>query len=183
MVKSKWTWTKDHLWIVIGAVGAAAAAAAAYDQGTISADTEHRQLRAYLGIIPLSDKQEDVGRVALKNFGLTPASNVRIFGESKPIGGPLLGEQLERLITVVDAQAKLSQVVFPSDSIPWEFGADSLIDSQKIQWNTMPSAAFYTYGRLDYEDVFGKQHQTRFCVFSNHGQARVNHCPSGNSAD
>lgn len=183
MVKSEWAWTKDHLWIAIGAVAAAAAAYFAYDQGTVSSDTEHRQLRAYLGIVPLSDKQEDVGRVALKNFGLTPASNVTIFGESKPIEGPFFGESLEKSITEIDIKAKFSQVVFPSDSVAWEFGPDSSINSKKTVWGTMPNAAFYTYGRLDYEDVFGQQHHTRFCVFSNHAQARVNHCPSGNSAD
>lgn len=149
------------------------------NQTAVTRDTEHRQLRAYVGLIPLDGTPENIGRFAIKNYGSTPARNIQVFGDTRVLQGPLPEPKLLELVDGANSKSPFSQVVFPQDQVPFEFGPDSKIETIKVQWGGNATMGLYTFGKISYDDVFGKEHKTSFCIFYNHNQTRANRCVVG----
>jgi hypothetical protein len=129
-------------------------------QTIVAHRTAKRELRAYIGFAGhrLSDRMEFI--IAVKNFGQTPAHNVR---------GRLnwqrykAGEQMPADFTFPDYgdPPKGSEKIFinPGQEYPWSF--DGVVDVLK-QLKT-GEITLYLYGHFDYIDIFKKDRTSKFC--------------------
>jgi hypothetical protein len=131
-------------------------------QLAVSRDTEQRQLRAYVGItdveIPdgfFEDKIPTLN-VSLKNFGLTPAYNVKMsfatnFG-SFPDPGDLPAPQ----------PTNATWVFNPSDVSSAPFDLPMPLTAADIAGMQNMSRPLYFYGRITYDDAFNRPHFANF---------------------
>jgi hypothetical protein len=125
-------------------------------------DSSKRQLRAYVNISEsaLKLEPEDIpeGQVHIKNFGQTPAYNVREWTGIAVLPYPLTSklpeppEDLRRSKFVISAGGHHISVVPVKSAIP----------PQILPLLGTPQYTVYVYGRVVYEDIFGKQWYTEY---------------------
>jgi hypothetical protein len=154
---------------------------ASADQIEIMRDTEHRQLRAYVGMNPgdvedfgVSGKQKI--RFIRKNFGSTPAYDV---GFSK-LGFSIIkiGDPIDFGMTGCVGPGIPGQItMFPTTELPWiitlgdtknvtQQSADRLVGlftNAELQLVKSGDRQFVYWGTACYRDAFNKPHFTNYC--------------------
>jgi hypothetical protein len=126
-------------------------------QAKITRDTARKQLRAYLNIgeatIINFDTQRPIVQVMVKNFGQTPAYQVKIlqqvnaqFPANRPL--PVLDPKDEEWHGVLAPGAHFV-VMWPLDDPP--------IPDDRKQMIRRGVGAIYAHGRVTYEDAFGTE--------------------------
>jgi hypothetical protein len=140
----------------------------------ISQDTEHRQLRAYVGFVPPSDNQivnsfippaKPTIRLNPRNFGQTPAykakisSNIAVedFPLPKTFAFPLVrGLNPPNPITIFPGTFDIAGIFADADR--------PLTQEELIAIQDGKRKRLYVWGTLDYEDAFGDLHFTNYCL-------------------
>jgi hypothetical protein len=188
-----------HDWVatvVIPLTFAAALFAAFFTgkQWLTAADTEQRQLRAYVGIVPgdltnFGDPQQQEYQFRAKNFGLTPASNFRsqyhgyeVRATKDPIMTPTANCPEGN-----SQQQQQQQTIFPGQEFPMHFVGVTQVSAQ--QFNLVRTDRQYIivfYGKICYDDAFGIVRYMKFC-FAFQGQrmtaSDVLYCAQHNEAN
>lgn len=161
---------------------------AATKQAEIAADTEKRQLRAYVGVLPGSitdfgDKQKQTLHMKRQNFGLTPAYNltwtklgVFIINKGDLIQTPdVKKKNVDRL-----------QTLFPSASIELNvigiFYSEEAVNELKKNENK----SLVYIGSINYTDAFGVDRFTNYCFMFSFRDGAVmdaNYCIGSNDSD
>jgi len=164
---------------------------AAEKQVGISSDSERRQVRAYafptpLPVLNFTKDQSLLAGVLIKSMGQTPAYKVR--GNFTVRGMPYpLRDDFDIDVFIKPDQIQNSAFISPSNNFtlagPWgpldQITIDAINDGTKFR--------LYTWGRIDYEDVFTDPHWFTFCYIYD-GRAirdhdRVETCPRHNDDD
>ncbi len=147
---------------------------AASSQSATAQDTEKRQLRAYVGLIPPPDNQVSNNftppatpliRLTPKNFGVTPAYEA-IHKTGMQVGYYPLAKNFEYPI---------QELATPPNPITIYPGAFDLagIQVESLRALTQDEIAsiqdgktkrLYVWGTLTYKDVFREPHYTNFCL-------------------
>jgi hypothetical protein len=140
---------------------------AANDQLGVMQDTERRQLRAYVGLIPkdvenMGDLERQKFTFVRKNYGTTPAYDLIItdFGQSiVPDGQSVPFLQLQQPPEILRGNvtlfpgAELSMTVYhvttPKEQVDRVMGSDTI--------------TFVYWGSVKYRDAFDRTHFTNFC--------------------
>lgn len=169
------------------AIAAASAARAARDSVKLSSDIAERQLRAYVLIerAALSrhpDRKEDFWaiHIIVKNSGQTPAYKMRAKTEKRFIqNGPEIMELSD------ESMSHPIITIAPGHDYTIRMAFNEFPKSLNL-WETFKNEGFraYVYGRIDYEDAFGKP---RFLTFQMvHGCEPIHEfgmCDKGNDAN
>jgi hypothetical protein len=149
-------------------------------------DTSQRQLRAYVGVeriklngAGLSDPaykpvdttaagyvHRDFLEVILKNFGLTPAYDMRLWVNWQPMPYP---QRLPDVFKYPDHGATspdqpgptLSQNILHKDQA--HTGTIAIFDLRPFISTQRQETMLYIYGHIDYRDIYGKRWQATFC--------------------
>ncbi|WP_349434302.1 hypothetical protein [Pararhizobium sp. A13] len=139
---------------------------AADDAVIVTRDMAQMQMRAYMNTahawISFKENNEPVAHVSIKNFGQTPAMNVKswihIWIEKYPLKGslpfPKEGE--------VDQS---SSVISPGFHYNYHHPRTRGIDEEIMTEIRAGRAAIYVYGGITYDDVFGGNRKTEFLKF------------------
>ena len=154
--------------------------AASQEQVRIMTDTEHRQLRAYVGLIPkdvenFGDPNKQTFRFIRKNYGTTPAYDLivtefgqSVAGPSKPIVIPQFSGQppeiLRGNVTLFptgELEMKFIGLMVPKEQVDHVLGADD--------WT------FSYLGQVKYRDAFDQTHFTNFCWTYKRNQMTADH--------
>jgi hypothetical protein len=119
-----------------------------------AAETAERQLRG----------EKAHRRIEIKNFGVTPASDVFSLGNIREF--PLIGEL---------------------PAIPHGAALGSAQAISVNEWESVEAgeARLYMYGIIRYKDAFGQNRETKFRLMSSDpelGPIRLIYCPTGNEA-
>ena len=142
--------------------------AASLIQLKIMQDTEHRQLRAYVGMAP--GDVEDFGVAAKqrikfirKNFGGTPAYNVGFSNVGFSIIKP--GSNINTGVSDCVSPKIAGQItMFPTVELPWTVTIDpKLFPSERLQLVKAGDEQFVYWGTACYHDAFGVPHFTNYC--------------------
>jgi hypothetical protein len=128
-------------------------------------ESTKRQLRAYLGVsecgLKLENRAIPEGQVNIKNFGQTPAYNVRqwigiaVFPHPLPVKLPERPDGLPSSVSVVPPSGDHINVVPVKSAIP--------ADLQFLLYT--PEHTVYVFGRVMYEDIFGGEWTTDYRFF------------------
>jgi hypothetical protein len=154
--------------ISINAVGQASRSAdAATAQAATAQDTEHRQLRAYVGIIPGDVEDFGVGeefriRLNRKNYGLTPAYDVG-FSEVAVGVVPQNFSLLSNGNTCGSPTSAGLVTMFPSGELPLTVNVKGKLSGEQISAVKQGVAYLFWYGNICYHDAFGALHYTNYC--------------------
>jgi hypothetical protein len=138
-------------------------------------DTGQRELRAYVGVEPDGIKDEILSivspcKIRFKNYGQTPALCVRVTMSRRVLRGPLPDD--EPLHPQVDPDPIHERLLEPSENRGSISGGR--LPALTVEELRMLSAGqdseghfvrLYCYGTVEYRDVFGKNHWTRFCHY------------------
>jgi hypothetical protein len=146
-----------------------------------------KEIRAYLGVESASYKIPEDGawkpndgikaEVIFKNYGASPARKVQFHWRAKTIGVDLQANIADemRIASVPDGGSfTLGSNAAFSKSI------DNVISADEYASLISADAHTFFFGRLDYQDVFGGEHSTEFCMrVENFGTDRVRIWPFG----
>jgi hypothetical protein len=131
-----------------------------------NADTAHRELRAYVGVIPggvenFGDSRAQRLTIIRRNYGVTPAYNVFV----KPTLAAVMraGDAIPQ--DEIDTP-KLSGLLtlFPGISLPFYVtGTEGVAKDQADLVKEGKNVLFVYAGILTYNDAFGDEHYTRYC--------------------
>lgn len=146
------------------------AAAAANSQANTSEDTEKRQLRAYVGVIPGSlDNFGQVGQTLnfiRKNYGHTPAYDVGFSQVSYDIIN-VSRTNMTPTMTCLDVRNKVAKLItiFPGAEMPFHIIFRDMTKPKDrinlVRGGTDYAAAYW--GTICYHDAFGVPHYTHYC--------------------
>jgi len=139
-------------------------------EGNIKAtqDQFRRDQRAWIGIAnPIIDrgvllKEGEYSRfeIIVTNSGKTPAKNIEswITDKELPVGKKLV---FKKPISIIGIQSKT--VLLPNAKIRFAINTDRRITKEDIERIKSGKSFLYVYGKITYQDVFGKEHYTTFC--------------------
>lgn len=153
-----------------GFAGFAAAVAAGVGawQASVASDTEERQLRAYVGVIPGSvenfgDTQKQKLTFTRKNYGQTPAYNV--FLPPANIEIIRFGANLSNIANAsFSVNFKELTTIFPTMEFPSYIKGTGSISQQQFELAKKGTEyVMIYYGVIYYDDAFRTPHYTRFC--------------------
>ena len=138
---------------------------AAQAQVAVSTDTEHRQLRAYVGLSPgdvenVGDEKTQKFTFQRKNFGVTPAYDVSLVDLT--FGVITFGQPIPVLTPFTDIP-RGTPTIFPSSKLKMDIAGD-IINKGVIERLSANSNLRFVYsGTIKYRDAFDKTHYTNFC--------------------
>lgn len=159
--------------------------------GTLVRDTEasaRHQQRAYVGIDSMSltslnlhrqqytppqtkpgKRMRDKIDVQMKNFGATPANGVDLTASLWTSGAKL--PENAKLDEIIDGEIRKrvegafcpKHSIFPGQGAPIDVYAPDLTPFR----NALADKGIdvFVFGRIDYVDIFGEKHSTRFCYY------------------
>jgi hypothetical protein len=150
------------------------ASGAATRQAAVAEDTEKRQLRAYIGLIPPPDNQiinnftpptKPTVHLTPKNFGLTPAYEARHETGSGVFVYPLPKSFLYPIQKAATPPNPIT--IFPGNfdiagiNTNWTraLSSDEIASIQDDR-----AERLYFWGTVSYRDAFGDPHYTNFCI-------------------
>jgi hypothetical protein len=146
------------------------ATSAAFESNEIARETTQQELRAYLAVRPhalidLAPKRNPMAKFFIVNNGQTPAKNMRYIAGMERLRFPLASDQGD--LAVPEPGARLPvQTVHPGNEIVGEAPYVALFDEHEceeiIQGKGFP---LYLYGIVFYDDIFGVERTTKFCVY------------------
>jgi hypothetical protein len=148
------------------AVGEAKRAAdAAQAQVGVSTDTEHRQLRAYVGPSPgdienVGDETNQRFTFQRKNFGVTPAYDVSLV---ELTFGIIVSGQPIPVLTQFNEIPRGTPTIFPSSQLVMNIAGDIINHNVVNQLSTNSNLRFVYSGTVKYRDAFDQTHYTNFC--------------------
>jgi hypothetical protein len=149
----------------LAVVFAALAACALGYQGWIARDAEHRELRAYIGIIPGGvENFGQPGQRAIfirKNYGATPAYDVG-FSE----GGFIIqavGARLPAAPKGCVAPGMPLITMFPGAELPLTINFEGRFTGEAILSVLAGKSVLIYFGNACYHDAFGSVHYTNYC--------------------
>jgi hypothetical protein len=160
---------RHRSWLEIFAVFFAALAffAAGY-QGWVIRDSEQRQLRAYVGLVPGGiDNFDDIKNQHFvfirKNYGQTPAYDVALteLGESVLLNGQPLPVPME--IGQPPEILRGGVTLFPTGELPMNVIGVMLAKEQIDRVLNDINLRFIYAGTIKYRDAFDNTHFTNFC--------------------
>jgi hypothetical protein len=135
-------------------------------QAIIASDTEKRQLRAYVGILPgdienLGDREKQVYALTRKNYGLTPAYDLAVisFGQS-------VIQRNQPIVTVSQQpppDIRGTVTLFPSAELPFRIKGVAVAQDQVDRLMKGDDMQFVYFGTVQYRDAFDQRHLTYFC--------------------
>lgn len=134
----------------------------------IARDTARRQLRAYLFLEKVTLRCEPIpnshpiAKASIKNFGQTPAREVRSWMRIKVLGRDEPPPVCERGKEFVEPQRPDKLAIPPGDYMRQQFDAFTLKEEHILGLNKR-DLTIYVYGRIDYVDAFNKACHTNFC--------------------
>jgi hypothetical protein len=138
-------------------------------QLTVMQDTEHRQLRAYVGINP--GDVEDFGvaskqrvKFIRKNFGATPAYDVGF--SAVGFGTIKIGESINTGPTGCSDNSPSAGLItmFPTVELPWNILISGpVFTPDQVQLVKSGDRQFVYWGTICYRDAFGAAHFTHYC--------------------
>lgn len=143
-------------------------------QGYVARDTEKRQLRAYIGVVPgdvvefLAGKQ--VIKLLRKNYGATPAYEVGFSTINATIGlltDPLTpngGCQYLEPQKTIDGYSSLF-TMFPGVEMKYELTLNNIFNEDQINAVKAGHAFFIYHGTVCYKDAFDVTHYTNYCFY------------------
>ncbi|RVD30185.1 hypothetical protein [Mesorhizobium sp. M4B.F.Ca.ET.017.02.2.1] len=137
----------------------------------ISTDREvgHSQVRAYVSALPSDVMEFGEGLIpsfqfSLKNSGASPAYNLRhiaiLMIHAHPVGR-IIGEM------IVPAAGQTTPASTLTAGAEVTCNGDGLRPLTKDEFDAVLAdngQRLYAFGRVFYDDVFGKSHETKFCV-------------------
>jgi hypothetical protein len=142
------------------------------------------------GSITLTFNKSFLVPVELRNTGKTPAKNIHgvvVVGVFKK------GEPLDFTYTFGHAHYGVQAgAVFPNGSIVESFEAikhgqehaEAIIFTPSLKDELFNARSFIvTYGRIDYNDIFGREHWTTYCRYVLHPELISDECTRYNNAD
>lgn len=140
---------------------------ASQEQLAVMQNTEHRQLRAYVGLIPgdienLGDKDKQVFTFMRKNYGATPAYDIEV----SELGQSVLLKNHEPPVinfTNVPDIPHANVTLFPSAELPLHIKGLAVSKEQVDKVLSSDDFQFAYAGKIRYRDAFGKTHFTNFC--------------------
>jgi len=133
-------------------------------QLNVVSDQEKRQLRAYVGETDLSNikittDQATIAQVTIKNFGLTPTYDVRVYSATRLV-------DVTRLSSFVVPNAIDNAIhrfaLFPGQEIKTQFSIAPIPYEDAIRFGNRETI-FLIFGDIDYTDTFGRFRSTKFC--------------------
>jgi len=154
-----------NFWLLLGAFIAAVGAAYYTRQQWLTADdTEKRQLRAYVSIEPTGIQWIEGRPIEISyrahNFGLTPASNLKMFSMVAPLQYPLPRGIKSGPLT--EDPETSTAVAFPAVDLFGKKSTDGPLSqeiSSAVRAGT--NVRLYFVGIVTYKDVFDCFHETR----------------------
>ncbi|HEX4738865.1 MAG TPA: hypothetical protein VH331_15025 [Allosphingosinicella sp.] len=155
-------WARDSLTVgVIGAVGIVIALLLTIDSNRIARDTAKRQLRAYMTIDGVNPFDVVAGQpilisVTIMNRGQTPAYRVRSISTMR-LDVPR--KSFRHQIPKIEEAGAL--VMGAGDKARVKAKSKPLTTEEMHNFNA-GKLAIYTIGRVEYSDVFGRQHHLTF---------------------
>ncbi len=169
-------------------------AEAAETQIGVAKDTEQRQLRAYIGVVPPADNQvinsffppiaPDV-RLTPKNFGVTPAYKAQHHTGMGIYPYPIPKDFAYPLETPITPPNPIT--IYPGALDIAGIIAQSrrpLTQEEIASIQTGRTMRLYVWGTITYEDVLGSRHFTNFCIsFFDLMPARVRREPCNDHND
>jgi hypothetical protein len=169
-------------------------AEAAEAQIAVATDTEKRQLRAYIGVVPPADNQianpflppaKPLIRLTPKNFGMTPAYRAQHLVGLGVAAYPLPKEfeyPIQRLteppnpITIYPGTLDIAGIIADAQR--------PLTPDEVKRIEDGKSARLYVWGTITYYDAFGTHHFTNFCIgFFNLTPTQVKRVPCNDHND
>ena len=167
--KIHWFEWAVFVFVIATAVATAFAACYARNQWLTAADTEKRQLRAYIGFLPggvenFGDAKNQLFKMTRRNYGLTPAYNVfspPTLHDVVKIGGAL--PSTFNVTLPPNMNTKDTPSIFPSMEHTVRLPGHQMSPTQiELARNGMEYQFIY-YGIIFYDDAFGDHHYTRYC--------------------
>jgi hypothetical protein len=153
------------------AIAAEKTAKAAEDNVSTITDTSKRQLRAYVGIFKIEFSGWQIGQnisctFKIKNFGETPAYNVRHWSRIDIMQYPYPGTPDHR----EDDGTHPCFTLHPKDDINGfnifeKDGIKFIINKEIFDSFSDGRIAAYIIGRIEYDDAYGGHHTTKFVSY------------------
>jgi len=158
----------------------------------IAKDTEERSLRAYAFASPTNVQGFTKGSavtagISITTMGQTPAYNVRGIVSTGGMAYPLRDDQDLDVAQTAD-QIQNRSIVVPGHPFIIEATTKDVLNQSTVDAiNAGTTFRLYTWGRVDYDDVFAKAHWLTFCYNYNgellSTEKRAETCPRHNDYD
>jgi hypothetical protein len=155
----------DSIWIILAGIGTILLALAGIAQYTLSRESNEKQLRAYVFITPSNEPLigtgvilDAIAKFHIINAGKTPAYNMRYI---------LKTEIRERPLTTILGFSENDEFTAPSSVYMGNPFLVKILMSNEYINNERAiighrTKAVYVWGKILYEDTFGKSHETAF---------------------
>jgi hypothetical protein len=190
--RSRFTIVKNFKWnvwlpIIISLLGAAIASYSAW-QATKSAgyakDNVRVGLRAYLGVQTMNFGKITEGErtkveVIIENTGRTPAMNVTLTSRLDYRDSDISDDPDYR--TQPEPESKLS--ILSGFSHPAIVFGERGLFKNEVEDLVNQKTRFYSYGVIQYDDVFGERHTTKYCGWYNFEKTSFTSCRNHNQID
>jgi hypothetical protein len=138
--------------------------------GREQSETTRAQLRAYVNVIgkdliqPGPIQPTFTNQLEIRNVGATPAYKVRIESATRPLPYPL-GKDFDFAITPAGRNPSV-MMLGPGRGAGHDSYSDPLSPAESVKIKTQDSGSrLYTFGTVNYEDVFRRKQHTNFCFF------------------
>jgi hypothetical protein len=144
----------------------------------------HLEQRAWIGVLGVGNLKVKVGEspqasVIVVNSGKTPAVYVK-----QIISGNILPKGQSSFIYKSSPAEKSQSVIQPGMNVRIDFPANeppvTQTSADDIKYGR---ATFHIYGKITYQDVFGKEHYTTFCFIVTPDLTSTEWCAEYNDSD
>jgi hypothetical protein len=133
-------------------------------------------------LTPPQASQELKVQVTVENFGKTPANQMEAYGNVQVRDSALPQNPQDE--PAFPTRPRSSAVLMPSDTVGLPILGRRPLTGQEVDAINSGASLLYVFGHLEYLDVFGQRHETRFCSqYNPQFPQRLNICPYYNSAD
>ncbi|RWF23784.1 MAG: hypothetical protein EOS64_10050 [Mesorhizobium sp.] len=151
-----------------------------------SIKTTQTQLRAYVSVFDFETTVTNQNvrphiafKVTFKNFGQTPARNLRFNLRWECGQPPFVEDSHATVVAIPEGRGSVGagMTFYAGDKTDLRLGQSEI---QQVLDNKL---SFWVFGVIEYDDVFGKQHRTRFRYSMNTGPmntATFSPCAAGN---
>ena len=155
-------------------------------QLAVQRDFNSRQLRAYVEVLDASSQGSPVAdgpfvtRLKLKNAGLTPAYDLMAYNFLATVR---TGEVNTTALVRRQSWPSITSITLGSQQeIPSPQESRAHLLQAQLDLYAQGELAFISYGRVNYKDVFGRNHYTEYCSAFVQGREAVA-CPQYSQAD
>ena len=112
---------------------------------------------------------------SIKNYGNSPDRETKV-----TVGCSVLKTFTDTLAYHASDTAKFSYPIHPGRTIPYTPARASKISKTNMQLYLADSVHIYVYGIIEYMDIFGEKHESKFCGEIVKGQKNLTFCPGYN---